>query len=83
MTPLAETIGFEGGLVRLRNPIGGQCWTAGPFDSIVVASPGRPCDGIAHALSAGGPEVRVVGDAYAPRDVESAVLEGFEVGDDV
>ena len=49
-------------------------------DSIVLASPGKPSADLADAMSELGIEYRTIGDAYAPRDVEAAFLEGFEVG---
>jgi hypothetical protein len=80
MKQLCQPTGFDGGMVHFRNPIGGQRWSEGPFDSIVVAEPGRPRDGLAAAFSQDGFPVHVIGDAYAPRDVEAAILEGFETG---
>ena len=80
MKPLCQPIGFEGDRVRLRNPIGGQVWLEGPFDTVVLAEPGRPRDALAAALADDGVPVHVIGDAYAPRDVEAAILEGFEIG---
>lgn len=80
MMTLARPLSAAGGEVRFRNPIGGQVWSEGPFDSIVIAEPGRPRGELADELAHDGIEVRVIGDAYAPRDVEAAVLEGFETG---
>jgi hypothetical protein len=34
----------------------------------------------AEALAARRTSTRVIGDAYAPRDVEAAILEGWDVG---
>ena len=80
MASLCQPTGFERGHVRMRNPIGGQSWVEGPFDTIVIAEPGRPRGELADLMSQDGFPMHVVGDAYAPRDVEAAILEGFEVG---
>jgi 2,4-dienoyl-CoA reductase-like NADH-dependent reductase (Old Yellow Enzyme family)/thioredoxin reductase len=50
-----------------------------PVDSVLLAAGLRP-EPIPEALRALVPEVLVVGDAKAPRDVESAVQEGYEAG---
>ncbi len=77
---LSQPTGFDGGLVQLRNPIGAQTWQAGPFDHIIMVTPGAPDDGLKVALDGAGITVHAIGDAYAPRDVEAAILEGFELG---
>lgn len=45
------------------------------YDSVVVAAPGISQDGLAPTLRAAGLAVHVIGDAYAPRDTEAAILE--------
>ena len=77
---LSEPIRFDGGTVTFRNPIGRQEWRAGPFDRIVVASPGTPDHAFADELAPLAIECHAIGDAYAPRDIEAAILEGFERG---
>ncbi|MDQ0390491.1 oxidoreductase [Labrys monachus] len=76
----AEACGFEGGLVTFLNPFTRITASDGPYDTIVVAAPGLPRDELAGAAKARGIECRVIGDAYAPRDVEAAMLEGHEAG---
>ncbi len=80
MLSLASAVSFDGGRVVLRNPISGHSWIAGPFDSIVVASPGRACGGLADELAGSGLDIRTIGDAYAPRDIDAAILEGVTAG---
>ena len=80
MSPLCQPTGFEMGRVHMRNPIGGQSWMDGPFDSIVIAEPGRPRGELANFMSQDAWPVHVIGDAYAPRDAEAAILDGFEIG---
>jgi 2,4-dienoyl-CoA reductase-like NADH-dependent reductase (Old Yellow Enzyme family) len=80
MKALYQPTAFEGGYVHMRNPIGGQAWREGPFDSIVLGEPGRPNAGLAEQFNEDPFPIHVIGDAYAPRDVEAAILEGFETG---
>ena len=49
------------------------------FDTIVSALPGLP-HAPAELMSGTGASVHVIGDAYAPRDVEAAILDGYEAG---
>jgi len=77
---LAEPIAYLGGQVLFRNPITGETTLSTAYDSIVVASPGRPQTSLSEGLEAAGIKHLLAGDAHAPRDVESAILEGFEAG---
>ena len=79
MRPLASPVSFADGKITFRNPLTGYQWEEGPFDSIVVVGPGRPNDSLSAPLTQAGITVKIIGDAYAPRDVEAATLEGFEV----
>jgi 2,4-dienoyl-CoA reductase-like NADH-dependent reductase (Old Yellow Enzyme family)/thioredoxin reductase len=77
---LAEPVSYAGGQVMFRNPITGEYSLSVVYDSIVVAGPGRPRVKLAAALHDASIEHHVVGDAYAPRDIEAAILDGFEAG---
>lgn len=79
-TPTAEARAFDGGRVALRNPFTGAVHWSGPYDTIVLAAPGVPEDGLVATADKLGIARRAIGDAYAPRDVEAAILEGFEAG---
>lgn len=50
-----------------------------PVDSVLLAA-GLRARALPAGLGALVPEVRVVGDAKAPRDIESAVQEGYQAG---
>jgi hypothetical protein len=78
--PTTRVVGFDGGEAETMNPFTGRRARLGPYDSIVLASPGLPRDALAAPLAARGISHRVIGDAYAPRDVEAAILDGFHVG---
>ncbi len=77
---LAEPVAYAAGQVRLKNPITGDASWSPAYDSIVVAAPGVPQTSLCDGLKAAGIAHVLIGDAYAPRDVEAAILEGFEVG---
>jgi 2,4-dienoyl-CoA reductase-like NADH-dependent reductase (Old Yellow Enzyme family)/thioredoxin reductase len=77
---LAEPVAYSGGKVQFRNPMTGETMFSQTYDSIVVAAPGRPQTGLSNGLEAAGIRHVLVGDAYAPRDIEAAILEGFEAG---
>jgi len=53
---------------------------SGAYDTIVLASPGQPRDELAKVAQALGLASTIVGDAYAPRDAEAAILDGFQAG---
>ena len=78
--PLSEAVEITATEVVLRDPLVGQRRRVSGFDSIVVAAPGRPDETLAAAITARGMAVRTIGDAYAPRDIEAAILEGHLAG---
>jgi hypothetical protein len=45
-------------------------------DTVVLAFGGKANDGLFHDLDGRVAELRVVGDAYAPRRIHDAILEG-------
>ncbi len=53
--------------------------TLAPVDAVLLAAGMRPRP-VPESFKAIVPEVHVVGDARAPRDVEAAVREGYDVG---
>jgi 2,4-dienoyl-CoA reductase-like NADH-dependent reductase (Old Yellow Enzyme family)/thioredoxin reductase len=77
---LAEPVAYAAGQVRFKNPITGETSLSAAYDSIVVAAPGLPQTSLCDGLKAAGIAHVLIGDAYAPRDIEAAILEGFEVG---
>lgn len=79
-TACAQILRVEGSMAILRNPFTGAETIAGPYDTIVVAGAGQPHSVMSEALAELGIEARVIGDAYAPRDVEAAILEGWQTG---
>jgi hypothetical protein len=59
-----------------RNIWTGELHEVGPYESFVYAYGGKSVDTLSAALSAQGVEVRVIGDAFAPRSLQHAILEG-------
>lgn len=79
-TPVSRPVAFAGGTVEFENPFTGQRRTAGPYDTIIAVNPGLPRDDLVAEVAARGLPCHIIGDAYAPRDVEAAILEGMQVG---
>ncbi|MGC8763222.1 MAG: FAD-dependent oxidoreductase [Acidobacteriota bacterium] len=63
--------------LEVRTPDGPR--SLEPVEAVLLAAGLRP-EPLPESLRALVPEVHVVGDAQAPRDVESAVREGYEAG---
>lgn len=81
--PLAEPVAITPSGAILRNPLVDGTFELSGFDSVVVAAAGRPDERLAPAIAALEIPVRVIGDAYAPRDIEAAILEGYLAGRDL
>ncbi len=79
-TPTVVPIRFDGGTVTFRNIFTRQNCRTDSYDTIVVAAPGVPRAGLADELKAAGIRTKVIGDAYSARDIEAAILDGFEAG---
>lgn len=69
---------FEGGTVEFYNIFTRTVTDRRHYDTIVAVLPGLSDDGLLADIRAMGLPVDVIGDAYAPRDIEAAILEGFE-----
>ncbi|MCP4380243.1 MAG: FAD-dependent oxidoreductase [Hyphomicrobiales bacterium] len=81
--PLSEVVKITATDVILRDPLVGRQRRIDGMDSVVVVAPGRPDERIASVVAEAGIAVRTIGDAYAPRDVEAAILEGHLVARDL
>lgn len=85
ITTLAEAVqvGAEG--VRLRHMLTEQEWQVAA-DTVVLSAGGDAQDGLYHELAAAGegqdgsPALHLIGDAFAPRTLRAAMLEGARVG---
>jgi hypothetical protein len=52
----------------------------GPYDSFVYVYGGVRCDALSEPLREQGVAVEVIGDAFAPRSLQHAILEGHGCG---
>lgn len=76
--PTVEPVRFEEGSIEFRNIFTRTVTDRRDFDTIVTVIPGLAQDELLPEIQAMGLETHVIGDAYAPRDIEAAILEGFE-----
>jgi hypothetical protein len=74
-----ELMAIEGGTVRLKDLYTGEEQLREGIDTVVLALGAEAQDGLFHALAprrAQGLDLRLVGDALAPRRADSAIKEG-------
>ena len=81
--PLMAPVRLEGTTLVLRHTFSGRETPISPVDTIVSAGPYVARDELARWAEREGLEVRVIGDAYAPRRTLAAVVEGHRAGRDV
>jgi len=67
----------DGRLVA-RNEWTGELSEVGPYDAFVYAYGGLRVDALSEPLKEKGLEVRTVGDAFSPRSLQHAILEGHQ-----
>ena len=79
-TPTVTPSRFDGGTVTFRNVFTRADCLTKTYDTIIVAAPGVPQAELADELKARSITTHVIGDAYAARDIEAAILDGFEIG---
>ena len=80
--PLAKSR-FEEGEVAYANIYNGAETVIQDVALFTFATPRRPDDELAAPLRAAGIDVRVIGDAYAPRSVLMATQDGYRAGMEV
>jgi hypothetical protein len=73
-----DAVALRDGMCIASNIWTGAQMQMGPYDSFVYAYGGSRLDTISDALKARGIEVRVVGDAFSPRSLQHAILEGHQ-----
>jgi hypothetical protein len=76
--PAMKPVAFEGGNVTFEHVFSRETLPPRQYDTIVWADPGLPRDDLLADLAGQVAEVRAIGDAYAPRDIEAAFLDGYE-----
>ncbi|MDZ4659463.1 MAG: FAD-dependent oxidoreductase [Bythopirellula sp.] len=75
-----EARSLEKGILQARNIWSGDMHEVGPYESFVYAYGGVGLDELSGPLKAKGVAVEVVGDAFAPRSLQHAILEGHQLG---
>ncbi len=83
LSEVAPESDLEDGAVVLRNVYSGARRTLQSVALLTYAGTRRPLDDLYPSLCAAGLDVRLVGDAYAPRDLLTATAEGHAAGLDV
>ncbi|MFM2070000.1 MAG: hypothetical protein RLZZ623_263 [Actinomycetota bacterium] len=93
MVPMARTVevNVAGGSTIEGSPLeltlahsySNRRWTIGPFDDVVLACGSVPNDSIYHELRALHPDVRLLGDAYAPRRMVFATRQAWQLALDL
>ena len=78
-----EAQSVSNGCLIARNIWSGDLHEVGPYDSFVYAYGGQSADTLSEPLRARGVIVEVVGDAFAPRTLQHAILEGHKLGRDL
>jgi 2,4-dienoyl-CoA reductase-like NADH-dependent reductase (Old Yellow Enzyme family) len=74
-----EAVRLEDGHLVARNIWSGDLRQVGPYEAIVYAYGGVSRDELSGPLRARGVAVQVVGDAFAPRSLQHAILEGHQM----
>jgi len=70
---MSVLLGFEGDTASLLNPYYGRQEKVAGVDAVVVVGIKAPANELFDALQGSIPEVHLIGDAAAPRDVASAL----------
>jgi len=51
----------------------------GPFDAFVYAYGGQADDALSKEFAGKAPQVELIGDCFAPRTIQHAILEGHQL----
>ncbi|MFN0055992.1 MAG: FAD-dependent oxidoreductase [Planctomycetales bacterium] len=75
-----EAQSLKDGCLTAKNIWSGDLHEVGPYDSFVYAYGGVSLDELSAPLKARQVAVELVGDAFAPRSLQHAILEGHKLG---
>ena len=78
-----EAVSLHNGCLRARNIWSGELHEVGPYESFVYAYGGASVDELSVPLKARGLIVETIGDAFAPRSLQHAILEGHKLGREI
>lgn len=73
-----ESQSLENGYLIAKNIWSGELQQVGPYDGFVYAYGGMAEDCISEQLRCEGIKVETIGDAFAPRSLQHAILEGHK-----
>jgi 2,4-dienoyl-CoA reductase-like NADH-dependent reductase (Old Yellow Enzyme family)/NADPH-dependent 2,4-dienoyl-CoA reductase/sulfur reductase-like enzyme len=79
LVALARVVGIDGDELTLAHSYSGRRWTIGGFDSVVLACGGVGDDALYRDLKHRHPDVRLLGDAFAPRRMVFATRQAWEL----
>jgi hypothetical protein len=88
VTTLAQPIAIGEDTVTLRHMLTESVWQV-TADTVIVSASGHAQDALYHALhetwqsQPNAPTLHLIGDAYAPRNLRSAMVDGTRVGREV
>ncbi len=74
-----SVVGLEPGRAITRNVWSGREEVLSPFDAFVYAYGGEAVSGLEVSLRGRVPRLELVGDCYAPRTLQHAILEGHKI----
>ena len=74
-----EAKSLRAGCLVARNIWSGEMHEVGPYDGFVYAYGGIACESFSALLKERGIATQVVGDAFAPRSLQHAILEGHQI----
>lgn len=75
-----EAVSLVGGCLTARNIWSGELHEVGPYESFVYCYGGIASDDLSRPLRERGMTVEIIGDAFAPRSLQHAILEGHKLG---
>lgn len=78
-----EATSLQNGCLVAKNIWSGELHEVGPYESFVYAYGGASIDELSMPLKAQGIAVEVIGDAFAARSLQHAILEGHKLGREV
>jgi 2,4-dienoyl-CoA reductase-like NADH-dependent reductase (Old Yellow Enzyme family)/thioredoxin reductase len=81
--PHLEAFAVEDRMLVSKNIWTGESYKSGPYDAFVYAYGGLRYDPLSEALKERGLQVEVVGDAFSPRSLQHAILEGHQYARDL
>lgn len=78
--PVAEVTAARGSEVMIKRGFGTAGQTIGDVDAVVAVTMPAARDELYRELHGGPFELHVVGDALAPRGIEEAIFDGYQIG---